>query len=106
MIRVLQHHETEMSDPVRIALKKKHGIDCITVRAARPIDNGVGETSLHAAVYRYIRPSNGQTLWLIEAELFTPPDAQWWRSWVVDGEPSDEQMMTIVANNLQTGSAL
>jgi hypothetical protein len=105
MIEVLQQQETEMGPTIREALTKRHGIVCEPVREALPVEQDAFVMFRPwVALFRYVRPSNGQTVYLIEMELFTPPDAQWWRSWVVDGEPTDEQLLTIITSNAQPGS--
>ena len=47
------------------------------------------------------RPSNGAREWVIEAEYWSPPDGQLWRTWALDSEPTDAEIREIMASNPQ-----
>jgi|GEM_PF-3934429 len=106
MLRILQFHESELGDSVRVCLYKKHGIPCETVREPAQLPNGGQPPDLAYALYSYVRPSNGEKVWIIELDQYEPPDMLWTRSWVVDCEPSFTQALTIIKNKAQTGSML
>jgi hypothetical protein len=95
-LNVLSRHETEFGETMRAALKR-FGVPCELIRDPDDITPGFTFTRLWRSLYRYVRPSNGQVLWLIEIEIFVPPDAQIWRTWVIDQEPTDEQILTLAA---------
>lgn len=104
-MKILQTHSTEMGKTVRQQMTEKHGIPFVQIKAARPLETReFSFTRPHISLFSYVRPSNGQTLYLVEAEFYGPPDAQWWTSWVIDALPTDEQMALIVAYDLQTGT--
>jgi hypothetical protein len=58
------------------------------------------------ALYSYVRPTNGEKLWIMELEISEAPNLACTRSWVVGGEPSPEQALTIISANAQTGSMM
>jgi hypothetical protein len=106
MIRVLQYHEGELDSP-RAALKRHHGIECVIVRDARPVETvGLSFTRGDVTLYRYNRKSNGALTWLVELRLYTPPDIEWSRTWVLDGGPTDDEVQTLLMTDAQTGSYL
>lgn len=105
-MRVLQQDETERGPRIRKTLVDAHGIDVTLLRA--DISGTMTNAGTIPAIdlYTYTRPSTGERMWLIEARIFFPPDAEVYRGYVVDEEPSDDQTRTIVALNLQKGSIL
>lgn len=106
-VLILQTHSTEMGKTARQQMAEKHGIKFVEIKAARPLDTGKFTfTRPHVSLFSYVRPSTGETIYLIEAEFYGPPDAQWWTSWVLDAEPTDEQIALIVASDLRTGHVL
>ncbi len=105
MITILQHDETETGPRVRKTLTDKHKISCVKIREI----NGLmtrDYSKAAVALWSYIRPSTGETIWIVEAELFFPPDVVLFRSYVLDGEPSDEQIRDVVAADAGKGSVL
>ena len=100
-MKVLQYDETETGPRIRKTLADKHGV------ALTLIEGDVGGTLTSAYtqptidLYYYTRPSNGQDLWLIEAQLYYPPDVVVYRGWVVDELPTKEQIREIVATDRQ-----
>lgn len=98
-MKILQHFESE-AGTLRQALAQKHGIVVEKLREITGMVSNVG-TQAPITLFSYVRPSNGQRLWLIEVELFFPPDVQLWRSYVLEEEPTDEQIREIVAKDQQ-----
>lgn len=92
MPTILKTHVAEDLPRLRFVLRDLHGADCMEVEARRTLMFGCDVT-----LYSYTRPSNGEKLWLIEAERFAGPDVQWWESWVVSERPTAEQIDHIVA---------
>jgi hypothetical protein len=106
-MKVLQVHTTEMGDRLRIGLKKVHGIDSMLIQPETALEpEGFAFTRPHYSIYSYVRPSNSERVWIIEAEFYGPPDAQWWTSWVVDTEPTRDQVAIIIRNGVEAGSIL
>lgn len=103
---ILQHDETETGPRIRKTLVDKHSIKVDLVRADISGTITRDGTVPDIDLYTYNRPSTGQTLWLIEARLFFPPDVELFRGYVLDREPNDEQIRFIVAEDLQKGSQL
>ncbi|RJP45457.1 hypothetical protein C4587_00740 [Candidatus Parcubacteria bacterium] len=95
MITILQHDETESGPRLRATLVEKYGICCTKIREIGGLLTR-DYTEAAVALWSYVRPSTGATVWIIEAELFFPPDALVWRSYVLDNEPSDEQIREII----------
>lgn len=100
---ILQYDESETWPRIRRSLVDKVGITCTLVAS------GIGgvrtpEWTLPAIdLYNYVRPSTGQTLWIIEAKIFYPPDIELFRSWVVGERPSDDEIREIVAADRRVG---
>lgn len=100
-IAILQYDETEAGPRVRRMLIEKHGIACTLEEA------DIGGIATDAAtfpkvdLYSYRRPSNGQVVWLLEAQIFFPPDVQLYRSWALSARPTAEQAREIVARDIQ-----
>lgn len=104
-MRVLKYYETEMGKTLRQTLTELHKIP--VAQLLPPTRMEVANTfAPHYALYSYVRPSNGETLYFVEVELFTPPDMQWWRTWLLDARPSLEQIETLIETDAQEGSAL
>jgi hypothetical protein len=103
-MRILQKTDSE-SGTLRAFLEKRHSIVFETLRKPQIIETDSSSAG-EMTVYTWRRPSNGERLWAIQVELFTPPDVQWWRTWVVDAEPTDEQIRTILGSNAEDGSVL
>lgn len=94
-ITVLHYDETESGPRLRKTLEEKHGIEC------RLECKDVGEASPSAFgvdvdLYSYDRPSNGETMWFIETQSFSPPDVVIFRSWVIATRPTPEQVRELV----------
>ena len=106
MLTVLQHDETETGPRIRKTLVNVHGISVDIVRSNIGGLTADGRHQADVDLYRYIRASNGQAMWLIEARLFFEPDVELFRGYVVDREPSDDEIKTIVALDLQKGSMI
>ena len=51
-------------------------------------------------------PSNGAREWVIEAEYWSPPDVQLWRSCALDAEPTDGEIREVVATSPQKGDTV
>lgn len=102
MITILQHDETESGPRVRKTLSDKHGISCRKIREIGGLLTR-DYTQAEVALWAYIRPSTSATLWLIEAELYFPPDVVIYRSYVLDGEPTDEQIHELVSTDAGAG---
>ena len=103
---ILQQDETESGPRIRKTLVDKHGLDVQLVKTDISGTITSSGTIPDIDLYTYVRPSNGQRLWLIETRIFFPPDVELFRGYVVDGEPDDEQSRLIVSKNLQKGSML
>lgn len=93
---VLQYDETETGPRVRKTLAL-HGVTCTLERGdiGGVITHDYTEPTID--LYRYTRPSNGKAVWLVEAMIYFPPDAVIYRSWVLDEEPTDDEVRAIVA---------
>lgn len=103
LMKILQHQHTEMGKTVRDVLQKKHGIPMEVVIEPVRVGQGFTFSSAHVGLWRYQRPSCGEYVWLIEIEHYAPPDAQWWDTWVVDQEPTMQQIIEISARALKAG---
>ncbi|WP_159585935.1 hypothetical protein [Chelativorans xinjiangense] len=106
MVTIIQADETETGPRLRKTLVDKHGVECVLERTAIGGIVTGDYTKPKIDLYSYVRPSNGERMWFVEAELFFPPDVQMWRSYSLDESPSDEQIIEIVASDLQAGSHL
>lgn len=104
MTTILQRHVGE-DDTIRAALKRLHGITCKIERPSRPVSTN-SLTSGGVTLYSYVRKSTGGMLWLIEARFYAPPDIEWCLSWVLDGEPTDEQISTILMEDMDVGATI
>jgi hypothetical protein len=104
---ILQYDETETGPRIRKTLTEKHGVR-VSLVAKDAVRNLITRSYTSAAVdlYSYVRPSNGQSLWLIEARMYFPPDVELWRGWVVDEQPTARQIETIVALDLKAGDTI
>lgn len=106
-MKVLQHQRTEMNRTIRDVVEKTPGIVLEVVM--EPSRTALGEfsfSSAHIGLWRYKRPSNGEYVWLIEVDSFAPPDAGWFETWVVDEEPTMQQMVEIASRQLVVGDEL
>ncbi|MBS9476260.1 hypothetical protein [Ancylobacter radicis] len=102
-MKILQYDETESGPRIRKTLVDKHNIEATLVTADIEGTRTAKWTQPKIDLYSYTRPSNGQHLWLIEAEIFFPPDVVLYRGWVLDARPSDEQVRDIVARDKTVG---
>lgn len=103
---ILQHDETETGPRIRKTLTDIHGVNASIVRKGIGGLTADGQHEAEVDLYRYTRPSNGQVAWLIEARIFFPPDVELFRGYVIDQEPTDENIRDIVAMDLQKGSVI
>lgn len=83
-MNILQFQQTEMRATIREMLTKDRGI---------PVERLTEPESV--TLYTYVRPSNGQRVWLIERQIYCSPDAVLFRTWIVDELPSSEQMFAL-----------
>jgi len=94
---ILQYDETETGPRIRKTLADKVGVICTL--EVEDID-GVAtayQTLPKIDLYHYTRPSNGQTVWLLEAQIYYPPDVILYRSWVLSARPRDDQARMLVS---------
>ena len=102
-MQILQYDETESGPRIRKTLVEKHNIE-VTIATHDIGGTRTSEwTQPKIDLYTYKRPSNGQQLWLIEAEIYFPPDVVLYRGWVLDAQPGVEQIRDIVARDQQPG---
>lgn len=99
MISVLHHDETETGPRLRKTLIDKWGITPALVRGK--IGGVITSNYLDVDVdlYTYHRNSDGQQLWFVEAMIYEPPDAIIWRSYLLESEPDDAEIIEIVATD-------
>ena len=105
-MQVLQVHVAEDGPKLRDITRDLGGIECHLVRPDQAVAAGFSFTQRSVSLWTYTRKSNGQQVWLIEMTVFSPPDAQWYESWVVDAEPTEDQVMTIITHGVEAGSVL
>lgn len=106
-MNILHYDETETGPRLRKTLTDKHGITPELVRGniGGVMIKGV-YTEPQIDLYTYVRSSNGQRLWFIEMTSWYPPDVVLFQSWLLDTEPTDDQIRDIGALRFDCSYAL
>lgn len=91
--QLIGQHGNEFAPSYRRVLNDDN-IACAEVIGPRDYNRGFNRVSV--SVYSYVSPKNGRTLYVIEVDYFVPPDAMWTASYILDGQPSDDQIDYVV----------
>lgn len=94
---ILSHRYDGEGRTTRELLSDK-GIDCLLVREDDDYEQIDLSTTSSNRLYTYNRISDGKKLWLIERQTFCQPDVEYNETWIIDAEPSKDDIKTIVNN--------